>query len=283
MVRIIENELSNNTFAIDHEAYELFASRISKVEFNKDNRRNGLHKHNVYEMCICTKGSGEFKSGEKNHKIVEDTIFVGQPHVVHEILVNENEEMELLFFVVSVSEKSSASRRMESNVVSDFIAGHTSLRSRAKEIKELAEFLYRHPMHFEEASSKALMEALILACFSALRHEETPKDEKEEIVAYINANISRKLSVIEIARRFSMSERSLYYFFKEEFDTSPAEYINLVKMSTAAAYLDMGVFPRDIADMLGFSEISSLSRTFKRIFGLSPTEYSKGINKSNHK
>lgn len=77
-----------------------------------------------------------------------------------------------------------------------------------------------------------------------------------------------------VADHLSMSVRSLQMKLKEE-GTSYQKILNSVRKSLAIAYLseDPKVSKGEIAQILGFSEISVFSRTFKKWTGKSPSEY----------
>lgn len=80
-----------------------------------------------------------------------------------------------------------------------------------------------------------------------------------------------------VADHLSMSVRSLQMKLKEE-GTSYQKLLNAVRKNLAIAYLqDRKVSKGEIAYLLGFSEISVFSRTFKKWTGKSPSEYQAAL------
>lgn len=76
-----------------------------------------------------------------------------------------------------------------------------------------------------------------------------------------------------VADHLTMSVRSLQMKLKDE-GTSYQKILNSVRKSLAIAYLrERKVSKGEIARLLGFSEISVFSRTFKKWTGKSPSEY----------
>ena len=71
----------------------------------------------------------------------------------------------------------------------------------------------------------------------------------------------------------SVSERSLFYFFKKNFQTSPSDFINCVRMNAAAEHICRGLPVKEVSEMYHFSEYSAFCRLFKKHFGITPTEY----------
>lgn len=80
-----------------------------------------------------------------------------------------------------------------------------------------------------------------------------------------------------VADQLSMSVRSLQMKLKAE-GTSYQKLLNTVRKDLAIAYLqERKVSKGEIAHLLGFSEISVFSRTFKKWTGQSPSEYQAAI------
>ncbi|MEZ4771913.1 MAG: helix-turn-helix transcriptional regulator [Bacteroidia bacterium] len=80
-----------------------------------------------------------------------------------------------------------------------------------------------------------------------------------------------------VADYLSMSVRSLQMKLKEE-GTSYQKLLNSMRKQLAIAYLrEPKVSKGEIAQVLGFSEISVFSRTFKKWTGKSPSEYQANL------
>ncbi|MEZ4826114.1 MAG: helix-turn-helix transcriptional regulator [Bacteroidia bacterium] len=80
-----------------------------------------------------------------------------------------------------------------------------------------------------------------------------------------------------VADYLSMSVRSLQMKLKEE-GTSYQKLLNAMRKQLAIAYLrEPKVSKGEIAQVLGFSEISVFSRTFKKWTGKSPSEYQANL------
>ncbi|MEL6132275.1 MAG: helix-turn-helix domain-containing protein [Bacteroidota bacterium] len=80
-----------------------------------------------------------------------------------------------------------------------------------------------------------------------------------------------------VALHLDMSVRSLQMKLKHE-GTTYQQILNSLRKSLAIAYLqDPRVSKGEIAHVLGFSEISVFSRTFKKWTGKSPSEYQAAL------
>ena len=117
--------------------------------------------------------------------------------------------------------------------------------------------------------------SLLLDSMQALTSSERPMTEAQFIESYVKANILQKISVHELARLLSVSERSLFYIFTKNFDASPNDYINRTRMDAAAEHLSKGLSVREVSELFRFSEITSFCRMFKKYFGVTPSEYQR--------
>ena len=104
------------------------------------------------------------------------------------------------------------------------------------------------------------------------------KDYKNHIVTnvrkYINEHVSERLSLNEVAAVFGISPNYLSQLFSKYNDTGFSEYINICKITEAKRLLEeenMKVY--EAAEALGFDSAFYFSKVFKRVEGVSPTEY----------
>lgn len=99
------------------------------------------------------------------------------------------------------------------------------------------------------------------------------KETLDDIVVYIEENISQRLTVGDIATEVYISPAQLQRLFHEAFHMTVAEYVRVCKLKRALALLyetDRKVC--DIAYDVGFGHESSFIRSFKREFGVTPHE-----------
>jgi AraC-like DNA-binding protein len=83
----------------------------------------------------------------------------------------------------------------------------------------------------------------------------------------------------QVAEHLSLSVRSLQMRLKDEGNTYQ-QILNSVRKQMAMACLrEPRVRKSEIAQLLGFSEISVFSRTFKKWTGKSPSEYQASLNR----
>ena len=76
-----------------------------------------------------------------------------------------------------------------------------------------------------------------------------------------------------LAEKVSVSGRHLTRMFRDELDTTPTKYVELIRFDVAKAMLDSGRSATEAAMLSGFSSYESLRRAFIRHLSISPTRY----------
>ncbi len=136
---------------------------------------------------------------------------------------------------------------------------------------------------FGRATAIAVARVLVI---SRLRSGEQPQFSAElraqlaatpRIAAaaeWIVNNIDTRPTVAAIAGRFAMSERNFSRLFTRETGFSPRRYLELVRIEAARRWLTGSRLPIEkVALRSGFSSGETLTHSFKKVMGVSPTEY----------
>jgi len=110
------------------------------------------------------------------------------------------------------------------------------------------------------------------AIFSTQKnHTDRPILEAQEMVEHQG---SRDMSVADLAGRVNMSTRNFIRRFKAATGNTPIEYIQRVRMENAKHALESGSEPVDlVANRIGYEDVGAFRSVFKRVTGVSPTEY----------
>ena len=97
----------------------------------------------------------------------------------------------------------------------------------------------------------------------------------EDIVSYIDSNITLPLDYNSIAEKFHISTKNLYKIFKAETGFTLSKYIRIRRIIKAKALLNSGASPIEAAEGSGFSDYSVFYRCFTRELGIPPSKYRK--------
>lgn len=97
-----------------------------------------------------------------------------------------------------------------------------------------------------------------------------------QVLEYIDENFKSPLSLDELASVGSMSPSHLCRLFKELTDMRPLEYIQLLRVNSAAIMIQSGSCSMlEAALENGFQHLSYFSKQFKKFKGMSPSAYKR--------
>jgi transcriptional regulator GlxA family with amidase domain len=111
--------------------------------------------------------------------------------------------------------------------------------------------------------------------FSApLQMQASAPDDLREVCAWAANHLDGDLSVENLASRAHLSARQFSRRFRSAFDTSPARYVQSLRLDAARAALsNPGANLDRVARTSGFSSADVLRRAFERHYQTSPGEY----------
>ena len=94
------------------------------------------------------------------------------------------------------------------------------------------------------------------------------------LIRHIDENIGRRIPNGELAQLAAISVEGIYRLFRSHLDTSPANYINQVRIRKASHLLLLHDRSIDkVAELTGFPNRAYFSRVFKQVTGTSPAAF----------
>lgn len=99
------------------------------------------------------------------------------------------------------------------------------------------------------------------------------------IVNYIRSNYTKDIDINSIAEGVGLSYSYIRKIFKEHFGTNIVDYLNELRTQDAKKLLcQTNCTISDIALRVGYTNEQSMKRVFKKVVGLSPSEYRKHMS-----
>ncbi len=96
----------------------------------------------------------------------------------------------------------------------------------------------------------------------------------QKVVSILRDSICSEVSMTHVASQVALSEFRLFHLFKQAFGISPYQYLLRERMRFAVNMRKVTSLSwSEIAVMIGFAEPTSFRKAFKRIFGVSPTNF----------
>jgi len=112
------------------------------------------------------------------------------------------------------------------------------------------------------------------AQFSAsLQAQRGLSSKLEGLRIWISENLHLNLTVNVLADKHAMSVRTLIRMFERELHTTPAKYVEDVRLESVRRALELGGSMEEIARRCGYKSVDVLRKAFVRRIGISPREY----------
>lgn len=109
--------------------------------------------------------------------------------------------------------------------------------------------------------------------------EQSPSDEKQifyEIAEYINLRFTENITVQSIARDMFVSRGRISSIFEKYAGTDINAYKNSLRVNKANELFESGMADiTEVAYQSGFQTIRTFNNTYKKIMGITPSEYIK--------
>jgi transcriptional regulator GlxA family with amidase domain len=114
--------------------------------------------------------------------------------------------------------------------------------------------------------------------FAGLKDHQDAEIKKAQL--FIEKNVREKISMEDLAKKFSIGRRNFDRRFIKATSNTPVEYMQKVKMEAAKRKLETS---RESIDEImlgvGYSDNKAFRTVFKKVTGLSPLEYRNKFNK----
>lgn len=130
---------------------------------------------------------------------------------------------------------------------------------------------------FSEGRSAYLTARLWDLFALVLGKENSRNDYVKAALDCIHSEYMTGITVEEIAGRLNIDRTYFYTLFKKKIGISPKQYLLNHRMNIAASLIkDQNISVSTAGFSVGYTDIFTFSKMFKRHFGLSPTQYAKG-------
>ncbi len=258
--------------------YTITFCGLNQCVFHSAFSRNGVHCHDCFEICFVTEGAGYFLKEGCRIPIEKNCIFLGVPFVDHEILLEGSTPLRISYFTFQVSKSQNGKPlTREDAIVESFLSTQMDICRNQAHIGAYVDMLQAYHTCGGSYAGETLMLTMLLDMLGSLSSHSSSDPEdvrliRQAIDSYIYTHLDCRITVADLSKAADLSQRSLFYFFKRHFDTTPNNYVLQVKLSNSVGFLKMGIPEKEIARRFGFSDTAEFCRCFKRLRGVAPRQ-----------
>jgi AraC-like DNA-binding protein len=251
---------------------------------------NKIHVHPTFEISLVLTGEISYQIGNKDFLLHQGDLVIIPPNIKHywEVL---NENAEIFNFMINISTHGDGARRNLKQL-------NTSIEKYHYHIKKLPTFEQIIMQIINEATEQKtacrekvlyltriafveLIRILLPKYYNNISPHNVPPvrgEKKTDIVEiidfYIQDNLNRQITLLEISKHVGLSIGYLNVLFKKETGTTINQLIINKRLAKACRYLkqtDRQV--KDIATLLGYNDINYFYSQFKNKYKTTPAKY----------
>ena len=167
------------------------------------------------------------------------------------------------------------------NIISRIDITLADLHEKLENIFGENEVLWDKLMRFETILDiRQWMKNVFRAVIEYLEGRNAGKNRKivGNVVKYIEDNYAQDITLKGIANELFYSPNHLGYLFKEETGRGFSEYLAEYRMKKAGELLKTSLMKTyEVANMVGYKNISAFINQFKSVFNMTPTEYRERV------
>ncbi len=246
-----------------------------------------LHSHNCLEIGYCFQGSGVFLVDDEILSFGAgdcSIIFPGQKHIASSSKADPS-----LWHFVMIDVK-----LLIKCLPRELAAGLNKMKDRRPNVPNLINTIsYPHmcmmiQLIVEQLASKGVqykntVKMLTLSLLYRLSEMDILENKKMEngkydaiapALNYISNSYAEQISLKKLAHMCSLSESTFRRSFKEIMGTSPMEFVHEIRIKVSTQLLREGRYSvNQIAMTVGYETLSSFNRQFRKIRGVSPSQW----------
>lgn len=252
------------------------------------------HWHEEIEILYVTEGEMEVIINGISTRVGKGTVILIPPNQLHTAFqMNEGIGCftSIVFhpdFVASRQEDRIQKTQIEPFLVNDFTISYIlNVTDEGSTVVQnlLQEFLENYEK--QEGHRELLLKGILYQIFyyllqhkKILNHRTTSdyqrENRKKAILTFIQEHYSEAITLDIMAEELNLSREQFCRFFRQAFRTSPVHYLNQYRIYCAKNMLTEGKYSvTEIAGMTGYESSNYFSIIFKKITGMTPSQFKK--------
>lgn len=264
---------------------------VHYFEYTKDFAYSG-EMHNFWELVYADKKNLLITAGAQEVELEAGQIYIHKPNEFHNIRCDgkraansviisfDCDSSELFSVAGQVLTADEEERKYIGNVVKEASSAFsTRLSDPYISVMEKAE----NGDFCCEQLIKLNLEMLLISLIRSNKNKKSPAIKKNstilaEITDYLSENVENKVTFQDVVNRFNLSPSVLKKMFREQVGGGVMDYFTRLKIDRAKEMIREEKYNfTEISERLEFNNSQYFTTVFKRVSGMTPSEYAKSV------
>ena len=274
---------------MDYSQYALAKTGYLKEDFrlfhinDRTDREFEWHYHDFHKIIVFVSGKVTYHIEGKAYQLKPQDILLVSQGAIHKPEIDPSIPYERYIFWIrddlSSSELNTCFQKANDRSF-NLIRLDSVLQEKLKDLLPEIEHSLRDTQFGDSILSKALFAQFMVYINRIFLKSSTAPDQKsyssdsqvEQLLKYINRNLSENLSIDHLAERFFFSKYHMMRKFKKETGYTIHNYIISKRLLHARSLIAQGTPVMKAAMQSGFQDYTAFVRAYKKQFGTVPTQ-----------
>ena len=274
---------------MDYSQYSLAKTGYLKEDFrlfhinDRTDREFEWHYHDFHKIIVFVSGKVTYNIEGKAYQLKPQDILLVSQGAIHKPEIDPSIPYERYIFWIrddlSSSELNTCFQKANDRSF-NLIRLDSVLQEKLKDLLPEIEHSLRDTQFGDSILSKALFAQFMVYINRIFLKSSTAPDQKsyssdsqvEQLLKYINRNLSENLSIDHLAERFFFSKYHMMRKFKKETGYTIHNYIISKRLLHARFLIAQGTPVMKAAMQSGFQDYTAFVRAYKKQFGTVPTQ-----------
>lgn len=274
---------------MDYSQYSLAKTGYLKEDFrlfhinDRTDREFEWHYHDFHKIIVFVSGKVTYHIEGKAYQLKPQDILLVSQGAIHKPEIDPSIPYERYIFWIrddlSSSELNTCFQKANDRSF-NLIRLDSVLQEKLKDLLPEIEHSLRDTQFGDSILSKALFAQFMVYINRIFLKSSSAPDQKsyssdsqvEQLLKYINRNLSENLSIDHLAERFFFSKYHMMRKFKKETGYTIHNYIISKRLLHARSLITQGTPVMKAAMQSGFQDYTAFVRAYKKQFGTVPTQ-----------
>jgi AraC-like DNA-binding protein len=230
-----------------------------------------------YLIHYVVKGSGLFKLGDNSYNLTQGDVFLIEPGVLAYYEADKDDPWEYVWIGFNGTKAEYYISQIYTKDIPPIFTcnGKNDLEICIKEMLS-----YSYEQNGRDIILQSSLYKFIYLLINNIKNstkipeEDVTKKYVEDATYFIANNYSDDISITNVAKYVNITRGYLYRLFKKYLDSSPQKFLINFRMGKACELLrNSNLYIGDIARSVGYRDVLLFSKIFKKVNGITPTEF----------